>query len=343
MSRKLTSNPIEIEASYEAINNLFVERKWSDGLPVVPPTPEAVEKMLAGTGRNPEEVIGIIPPCSGEATVEKIAINSVMAGCLPEYLPVVIATVEGVCETQFNLSGIQVTTHPVPILLIVNGPITRKLDINCKSGAFGPGWRTNATIGRAVRLILINLGGAFPGTTSMVTQGQPGRYTFCVAENEEQNPWSPLHVDRGFAASDSTVTVCGAENPHNINEHAARTGEELLSTIAGSVANMGSNNVISQRGEPILALGPEHAATLAKSGFTKQSIRDFLHEKARIPKKSFYETARNLYFNKFDEDTLIPITARAEDIMIIVLGGPGKHSCFLPTFGDTRSVTRLIK
>ena len=342
MVLKLASNQIEVSASYEAINDLYLQKKWSDGLPVLPPTIEAVEKMLAGTGKNPQDVIAVVPPNMGEATVEKIAINAVMAGCLPDYLPVIITAVEAMCERQLNLYGIQATTHPVSLLLIVNGPVAKKLEINCRSGAFGPGWRANATIGRTIRLILMNIGGAFPGKTSMVTQGQPSRYTYCVAENEEESPWQPLHVERGFAPSESTVTVCAAESPRNINEHAAVSGEEILTTIAGSVASMGSNNMISQRGEPILALGPEHAATLSRSGFSKNEIRAFVHQKARIPRASFHGRAIKQYFSQFKEDALIPITANQEDIIVIVLGGAGKHSSFLPTFGDTRSVTRAI-
>ncbi len=341
MSPKLTSNKITVADSYETINNTFIENKWSDGLPIVPPTLEATERMLAGTTRNSEDVVAAVPPNWGEATVEIIAINAVMAGCLPDYLPLIITAVEVMCEKQFNLLGVQATTHPASILLIVNGPITRKLDINSKTGAFGPGWRSNATIGRAIRLILMNIGGAFPGQFSMTTQGQPSRYTFCIAENEEENPWEPLHVERGFKASTSTVTVCAAENPHNINEHTAVTAEEILTTIAGSMATMGNNNIISQRGEPILALGPEHASTIARDGFSKSDVKAFIHEKARIPRNRFHMRAIKQYYANLDDNSLIPITKEKADIMVIVVGGPGKHSSFLPTFGG-RSITKAI-
>ncbi len=342
MSQRWASEKIMVADSLEEINKLFLENGWSDGLPIIPPTEEVVEKMLSGTNRNPADIIAAVPLIWGEATVEKIAINAVMAGCLPDYLPILITAVAAMCEEPVNLYGIQATTHPASILLIINGPVAKELDINSKSGAFGPGWRSNATIGRAIRLILMNIGGAFPGKTDMSTQGQPCKYTFCIAENEEENPWEPLHIERGFEASSSTVTVVPAENPHNINEHCATTAEEVLTTIASTIATMGNNDVLLQNGEPIIALGPEHAAMIAKDGFSKNDIKAFIHEKARIPRKRFFKSAIQRYYADLDEDALIPITSKKEDIIVIVVGGPGKHSSFLPTFGRSRSVTRAL-
>ncbi len=341
MSQRLSSEKVQVDDSAEAINNLFFEKGWSDGLPVIPPTEEAVERMLAGINRDPADVVAAIPPWYGEATVEKIAINAVMAGCLPEYLPLITTAVAAMCEAPFKLYDVQPTTHPVAPLLIVNGPIAKKLNINSKSGAFGPGWRSNATIGRAIRLLLMNIGGAFPGKADMSTQGQPSKYSFCIAENEEANPWEPLHVERGFDASTSTVTVVAAENPHNINEHTAITAEEVLTSIIGSITVMGSNNFLRRQGNPVLALGPEHAATIAKGGFSKSDVRAFVYEKARIPRRKFYKGAIQQYYADLDEDALIPITAKKEDLIVIVVGGPGKHSSFLPVF-EVQSVTKAI-
>ncbi len=342
MSQRLTSERIQVDDSAEAVNDLFLEKGWSDGLPVIPPTEDAVEKMLAGTNRNPADVVAAIPPRWGEATIEKIAINAVMAGCLPEYLPVITTAVTAMCEEPFNLAGVQPTTHPSAPLLILNGPIAQKLNINSHYGAFGPGWRSNATIGRAIRLILMNIGGGLPGKTDMSTQGQPCKYTFCIAENEEANPWEPLHVERGFDALTSTVTVVAAENPHNINEHTAVTAEELLTTVATTMTNMGNNDILYQRGNPILALGPEHAATLAKDGFSKDDVRTFIYEHARIPLSKFYKRAVQRYYPDRDENALIPISGKKENLIVIVVGGAGKHSSFLPTFGMSYSVTRAI-
>ena len=333
MCSRLISEEIEVADSLEAISNLFFEKGWTDGLPIIPPTEEAVERMLAAINRDPSEVIASIPPSWGEASIEKIAINAVMAGCLPDYISLIINAVVAMCDPQVNLQGIQPTTHPVAPLLIVNGPIVKKLGINSKSGAFGPGWRSNATIGRAIRLMLMNIGGAFPGKTDMSCQGQPSKYIFCIAENEEDSPWEPLHVERGFDASTSTVTVVGVENPHNINDHDALTGEEVLSTIAGSMTTLGNNHVrglIAGYGDAIVALGPEHAATIAKSGFSKDDVRDYLYERARIPRKAFYKRAREKNHPNIDENAMIPPTVQKGNLKIIVVGGPGKHSSYLP-------------
>jgi hypothetical protein len=316
--------------SPEELFNFYLEKGWTDGLPIIPPAEENVKRMLTGANRAPSEIIGFIPPARAEATVEKIAGYAVMAGCLPEYMPVLIAAISAVCEKEFNLAFMQPTTEPIAPLLIINGPIAKKLNINSKSGAFGPGWRANATIGRTVRLILANIGGAFPGITDMSTQGQPGKYTFCIAENEQDSPWEPLSVERGFTADISTVSVVGLENPHNINDHDALNAEEVLSTIAGTMATLGNNHVRGLGGDAVLALGPEHAATIAQGGFSKQSVIDYLYEHASIPRKAFYARAREQHYPGMPEESMIPPTARKEYLHIIVVGGPGKHSSYLP-------------
>ncbi|MER3419161.1 MAG: hypothetical protein C4290_00950 [Chloroflexota bacterium] len=186
----------------------------------------------------------MLPPRQGEATVERIAINAVMAGCRPEYLPVVIAAVEAMADPDFNLDGVQATTHPVAPLVIVNGPAARELGINCGYNCYGQGTRANATIGRAIRLILMNIGGGLPGTGDRSTQGSPAKYSYCVAENEDANPWEPLHVERGYSRDTSTVTVIGCEGPHNIQEHYSNTGEGILLTITGAMGQAGSNNIL---------------------------------------------------------------------------------------------------
>ncbi|MFC1945144.1 hypothetical protein ACFLWF_00145 [Chloroflexota bacterium] len=339
---KFSSNSVEVENSTEAVYELFLSNNWGDGLPIIPPTEEAVSQMLSGTKRSPGEVVALVAPSWAEATIEKIAINAVMAGCRAEYLPIIITAVEAACEEKLNLYAIQTTTHPASILLIVNGPIRNELNINSKSGVFGPGWRSNATIGRAIRLVLMNIGGALPGINDMSTQGQPCKYTFCIAENEEDSPWMPLHLEKGFNASDSTVTVVPAENPHNINDHCATNGEELLNTLVYTLPTMGNNDILLQHGEPIIALGVEHANTLFDSGYSKNDIRSYIYNNARLPRRSFIDNAIKRYYSDFSDDSLIPI-ASEEDITIIVTGGAGKHSSFLPTFGRCHSVTRLIK
>ncbi|MBI2830951.1 MAG: hypothetical protein HYX79_01680 [Chloroflexi bacterium] len=342
-SPKLLSEIIELTDDIDGINEHFYRHGKTDGLPIVPPTGERVDAMLGGTTRKPQDIIAEIAPQLGEATVEKIAINAVMAGCLPEYMPVIITAIEAMVEKQFNLYAIQATTHPCAPLVIVNGPIRKKLGLNSGYNAFGQGNRANATIGRAIRFALVNIGGGLPGKLDRSTQGQPSKYTYCIAENEEANPWQPLHVERGFAPSASTVTVCGVENPHNINDHIATEAEEMLTTVAGTMRTQGTNNIIYQCGEALVAFGPEHARIIADSGFSKQNVKHFLFEKARVPKSDFPRKHQEARYADFPDDTLIPVVREENDIMVMVVGGAGKHSCFIPSFGDTLSVTREIR
>ncbi|MBI2909548.1 MAG: hypothetical protein HYX92_18040 [Chloroflexi bacterium] len=330
------------------MDRLFYGRGWTDGLPIVPPTYERIAKMLEGAKLAPDHLIAPVPPKWGGATVEKIAINAVMAGCLPEYMPVIVTAVQALTDNDFNLYGVQATTHPVAALVIVNGPIAQKLDMNSGYGLFGPGTRSNAAIGRAIRLILVNIGGAVPGRLDRATQGQPSKYTYCVAENEDENPWEPLHVERGFARDQSTVTVCPSESPHNINDHDSTTAIGVLTTVAGTMASTGSNNAHRKEGEPMVCFGPEHAATVAKDGFSKKDVKNFLFGKARIhysrlaPEGVARRQSDPQRWGPFDENTSFPIAEKAEDIMVMVAGGAGKHSLFIPTFASARSVTRAI-
>ncbi|HEU0020069.1 MAG TPA: hypothetical protein VFR55_00115 [Dehalococcoidia bacterium] len=338
----LVSQRIELADEYESVQELYLERGWSDGLPIVPPTPQRVEAMMAGTDRDAQQVVAELPPIWGAATIEKLAINAVMAGCLPGYFPVLVAAIEAMGEPAFNLYAIQATTHPCAPLIIVNGPLRSALGMNCASGAFGPGWRPNATIGRAVRLALLNIGGAHPGTGDMSTQGAPSKFSYCVAENEESNPWQPLHVERGFSREQSTVTVLAGEPPHNINDHTGSSAEEILTIIAGSIAVTGANNAYTG-GETLLALGPEHAGTMARDGFSKRDIGEWLGRRATIPLERYTAETMIERFGRIP-DGPVPMVGSPEDLTIIVVGGPGKHSSWVPTFGGTtHSVTREIK
>ena len=338
----ITSQRVELPNRYEAVQDLFLERGWSDGLPIVPPTVERVEAMMASAGLEPQQVVGEIPPNWGAATIEKLAINSVMAGCLPAYFPVVVAAVEAISDPAFNLYAVQATTHPCAPLVIVNGPIRNELGFNSSSGAYGPGWRPNAVVGRTLRLVLLNVGGAHPGSGDMSTQGAPSKYGYCVAENEESNPWEPLHVERGFRREQNTVTVIAGEPPHNINDHTGSSAEDVLTIVAGAMAVTGANNAYTG-GETLLALGPEHAGTIARDGMGKRDIAEWLGEKARIPLERYTEETMLERFGRIP-DGPVPMVASPEDLAIIVLGGPGKHSSWVPTFGGTtHSVTREIR
>jgi hypothetical protein len=323
--------------SYADVDAHYQERGWTDGLPIVPPTEARVGEFLRQTTRDPREIVGVLPPRQGEATVEKIAANAVMAGCRPEYLPVVLAAIEALADPLFNLDSVQATTHPVAPLVVVNGPIARALGVQAGYNAFGQGFRANVTIGRAVRLVLMNVGGGLPGAGDRATQGSPAKIAYCVAENEAESPWEPLHVEAGLPAGSSTVTVFGAEGPHNIQDHFSNTALGVLRTVAGAMGQAGSNNLLG-RGGPLLSLGPEHAATIAKEGYSKQQVKAFLFEHARFPLQRLgleYQRQQIERWGVVDApDTMVPIVRRPEDISIIVVGGAGKHSCWQPTFGD---------
>ena len=337
----------EAPDDFEAINRLYRERRWSDGLPVVPPTAERVERMLQHTRRGPHDLIARVAPGYGAATTERIAINAVMAGCEPDYLPVLVAATEAVSDPAFNLQGIQATTNPVAVWLILNGPAARSLGINCSFNCLGQGVWANATIGRAMRLILQNLGGALPGEMDRATHGQPGKFSFCCAENEEASPWEPLHVERGLAAGESTVTVVGAEGTMNMNTH-SKDAAELVRVIAETMIHPPSNEYV-HGGEPWLLLSPEHAEGFRRGGLTKAQLKRALWEASKMPASRFgtkeMQRARD---SRTDElgaiapETPVPISPRPEDVQIVVAGGPGTHSVYVPSFGNTRAVTRLI-
>ncbi|MBO0712044.1 MAG: hypothetical protein J2P47_12280, partial [Acetobacteraceae bacterium] len=219
-----------------------IEQGWSDGLPLVAPTEAAVERFTA-LCRGDNEPFPPITPRQVVPTLRSLAANAVMAGCRAEYFPVVLAALRGVLTPEYNLHGTLATTHPCAPVVIVNGPLRKALEINCEGNCFGQGWRANATIGRALELILLNVGGAKPGVMDRSTQGSPAKFAFCFGENEEASPWEPYHVRRGFAAGDSVTTVMSGEGPHNINDHGSTTGTGLLTTIAASVAQPGANTV----------------------------------------------------------------------------------------------------
>src|SRR5204862_1071512 len=295
---------------------------------VGPPTDVAVAAYLCWTARDPVEVLGVQPPGQGEATVERIAINAVMAGCKPESLPVVITAIEALADPLFNLDSVQATTHPVAPLIVVNGPIAREIGLNGGYNCFGQGFRANVTIGRAVRLVLMNVGGGLPGSGDRATQGSPAKLAYCVAENEAESPWEPLHVEAGFPRDVSVVTVFGCEGPHNIQDHFSNTGLGVLRTVAGAMGQAGSNNPLGW-GWPLLALGPEHAATIARDGYSKAKVKEFLFEHARFPLARLgreYQQQQIERHKAVDApDTMLSIVKRAEDISIIVAGGAGKH------------------
>ena len=347
---KLPNATVRSDSDLKKINRLFLERGWSDGLPIIPPTYESVREMLSYCDRPWDVPIGKVAPRYGEATPIRLAVNAVMAGCEPEYFPVFMAAVDAMCDPAFNLYALQATTHPCAPLLIVNGPIARELKINAGINAFGQGSQANSTIGRAIRLILMNIGGGYPGAGDMATHGAPSQFSYCVAENELDRPLTSLSLERGFDQNTSTVTVVGAEPPHNVNDHASSTGLGVLKMIAGTMKTTGNNDIYNyQEGtypQPLVIFGPEHAQTVFGDGYDKKKIREYLFEHTRVPlgdfsKENIDNRFRRLYGDA-PMDMLIPIFKRPEDLLIAVVGGPGKHSLVIPTFGATQSITRAI-
>lgn len=329
----------------EEFQALALRRGWGDGLPLIPPTPERVERMLGAYATRAGESLGTMPPSWREVTFGSVAVNAVMAGCAPECFGVVCAAVTSILDPAFNLYGIQATTNPVAPLVVVNGPGADDLGFNSRTNAFGSGWRTNATVGRALRLVMTNVGQAKSDGSDRATHGFPGKFTFCVAENEADNPWEPLHVERGFDASDTTVTVMGTAQFHNIVEFVADDPFDVLDSLAAGLAVPGTNN-ISYGGEPALALCPEHAAAIARSGLSKADVKRYLFERARCDLRSSPPAVQSMLRSRrppWCDLARWPICDRAEDLILFVCGGEGTHSLSLPSFGPTTAITTRVE
>jgi hypothetical protein len=291
----------------------------------------------------------MIPPLYASATPELIAVNAVMAGCVPEAMPTVVAAIEALTDPAVNLYGMQATTHPCAAMVMVNGPEALRLGINSNAGVFGPGFAANMTIGRAVHLVLRNVGGARPGSTDRATQGSPAKIAFCFAENEADSPWAPFHVELGFDRSQSAVTVVAAEGPHNIENHASQEPRGLMLNIAHTIASLGKNNAYIHGSDYFLALGPEHARILADHGWTKRDVQQYVFMRARVPHRLWVQTGltgifpQPKYIEYADDELGIPMSDSQDDIHIVVAGGPGRHSSFIPTVAIGRSATREIR
>jgi hypothetical protein len=336
-------------SGHENDQEMFFARGWTDGLPVGIPTLQKVQLMIKASGRDAGEPVGPLPPRWRMATIEKLAVNAVLAGCRPEYFPVVVAAVEALLDNDCQLYGIQTATNTTAPLIILNGPIVDELDLNARGNVFGQGRRANATIGRAVQLVFRNIGGDIAGETDMSTHGQAGKFTSCIAEAEQDSPWAPFHMDAGFAKADSTVTVIGASAPHNIFTYGCETGPEILDQFIGAMTGLGHNNIIFPSG-PLLIVSPEHAATLAHDGIGKTEIRQAVFERARIPLGRFARRTveglrhrRARWFAEVGDPDHIGVADRAADVNVVVAGGAGIHSLFVPTAFSFRPVTRRIR
>lgn len=324
----------------------FFERGWTDGLPVLPPTLPAVGKMIAAGGLKADAVLGVIPPLNGGASVEKIAANAVMAGCLPEYFPLVLAAVRAMARPGYNLDGLQTTTGNIAPLAMVNGPCRQRLAINCGANVLGQGWRANATIGRAIRFVMTNIGGARPGAFDKATMGQPAKYTFCFAENEEESPWQPLHVERGLARERDALHMFGASGVYSAVDMASQSATSLLKTFALTMAGGLASGVTTT--EVLWAICPEHAAILARDGFSKDKLRAELFALARVPfdkiadeNLALLAKRRPLWFQP-GAAREVGAVDRPEDIWLVVAGGAGAKSAYIPGRTGTKLQTVAV-
>jgi len=340
---------------------LMYTRGVTDGLPVVPPTEERVQRMLATVNRDPQELLGTVGPNYGRATIEKVAINAVMAGCHPSYFPVVITAASALCDEKFNTHALNVTTFSATPLTIINGPVRQAIGVNCGHNALGHGFRANATIGRTLRLLIINIGGAKPQEITKATMGHPAQYTFCVGENEEESPWEPLHVEKGFRLDQSTVTLFGGHSPFQINDHASRSAEQLALSIGWTMASLWNHKNFPLFSDTTLIVCPEHAKTFAQDGWSKNDLRQFLFEKIRKPFRELRPgvnggegagvsmlPTRNAPSTPPTEDTMYAKFPTLDSIMIIVAGGTaGRFSAAVPGLargdGGSRITTREIQ
>lgn len=326
------------------------ERGWTDGLPVVPPTASGLERMIHAAGRDPHEALGVLAPKDGILTVEKVALNALMAGCKPEYMPVVIAAAEAIVDPKFNLRfNSRSTRGPAP-LLVINGPIRQQLGINCRSNVFGPGWRANATIGRAVRLLIRNVGGALPGEMDRATLGHPGKYTYCIGEDEEHSPWEPLHVERGFAKEDSVVTVISCEGPNQFGV-AKGTADMILEALVEALRSiMRFSSNYRGIGDVTIVFDTDQRNELVKAGYSKADVRRHIFANTW---RTAGEARRFSSPLTEDSGAEIPdhqpmhLFTSEKTIYIIAAGAGNRFGAFMPTWrsipGVAEPVSRRIR
>ncbi len=332
----LRSAPLVAADEAQALEALHTAGR-TDGLPVVIPTPERVERMILASGLDADLSLGAVGPNLGDATIEKVCIAAVMAGCLPDHLPVVIASVQAICDERLDTTEWQSTTHAISPLIIVNGPARTSCgSIASGFGALGPGHRANASIGRAVRLVLTNIGGARPGISDMALLGHGAKFGAVLAENEEDSPWEPWSASIGYSSTQSTVTVVGTEPPHSVmsvgDADDPAAPDRLLDSLAATIANVGSNNAFFRRGVVVVALNPDHVRSLANAGHTRQSVQQALHTRATNPLARL-RALNPTFAGNGPDDMVVRATASPDDVIVIVAGGGGIYSAVFPSWG----------
>ena len=341
---QLTSRRFEA-ADTAAAMELCFEKGWTDGLPVVPPTAARIAAMLEACALAPGHEVAFIENRQVSVTAEKIAINAVMAGCKPEYMPVIVATVEALADPLYGYHGPATSTGGSGVLMIVNGPIARELGINSGHNLFGPGWRANATIGRAVRLVMRNTIGTLPGTLDQSSLGHPGKYTYCIAENEEDSPWPPLHTTRGFRAEQNAVTIMAALGVHQYSNGLSATPEGVLTTACAQMRMSGGT---ARHPCYAMVFAGEHQAIMKKAGFTREDVKNYVYEQTQV---SIAELKRaNLKDGAVeagDEQKRMTLVKERDDLLVIAAGGKaGVQSCYIPGWGGregSQAVTKAIR
>jgi hypothetical protein len=319
----------------------------TDGLPVVIPTAPRVARMVLATGMDGDMVLGTVGPSFGVATVELVAVAAVMAGCLPDHVPVVVAAVKALCRPDLDTAEMQATTHAISPLLIVNGPAADWCGVTSGFGVLGPGPanRANMSIGRALRLVMTNIGGARPGVSDMALHGHPGKLAMCLAEDEAASPWEPLHVSLGYEATDAVLTVVGTEGPHSVisvtDADDPTSAERLLRSVAAVVGNLGSNNAHFHRGTAVVMLNPDHAAVLAVAGLTRADVQQRIWELSRHRRGDLRAYNPNFAGRGADDDLLASVPAPS-DILVLIAGGGGLYSMVFPSWGAGAHANKIV-
>ncbi len=349
MAIPLRAERIELPDSLEEINRYLYARGMTDGLPVIPPTEDRVSRMLEGVNLEPDHEVALLPPEWAPATVEAIAINAVLAGCIPEHMPVLVTAVKAIARPEFSLLGVLASTGGYAVSLMLNGPIRNEIDLNCSSNLFGPGKLANATLGRALRLIQLNIGGVILGITDKSSFGWPGKYTLCWGENEEASPWAPFHVEKGFHADSSTVTVFAADSYHKIAAGWTTTARGALQSLAYGMRPV--RPILQGWGngaKPFVLLGPETAVQIARDGISKAEAQEYFFYNARSRLDDIYhpDSGERLDFQELAQsstnlwpDGTVSIADKPEDIGIVVAGGPSRQSVLFAANARSTPVT----
>ena len=348
---EISRDALEVEAGAdltERVNDIFLQENMTDGLPVVVPTEELVQAMLKTANAPPDEVLGVFKPRGGVATVQKVAVCAVMAGCLPRHFPIVVAAIRAIATPEFKMHSCQTSAHPHSPLIVVNGPAAIEAGISGCQDLTPKAWQANIVICRAVRLVSINMCG-LKNVVASHTPGFLGRITDCIRENEEESPWAPYHTDIGYAKDASTVTVFAADPPHVVDERGSTTPQSMLTTFARVMANGGNRSNFTDSWQLVL-MAPEHAKYVASQGFSKEDVREFLYHVARVPLHEFprnnfdsFSSWRKKMFSNVSEHVGVPVVRNKEDIKIFVYGAIGPHSLYIPGTPTNAVVTVPIQ